>query len=495
MIHIQCSAAFYFDGGEKSKINAPRPFTVCSMKTMFEASLSRRRVLHGAGIMGVAALAGASGQARAENPTPVDHTIRIAPLALEIAPGKVIKTTGYNGTVPGPTLRLREGKPVTIKVINDSGYPNLVHWHSLMIPSVQDGAMEEGSPIIPPGQSLTYAFTPKPTGTRWYHSHAMAMANLHRSTYTGEFGFLIVEPENDPGRYDREVLLAARRWEGSWVSVPDFSSSTPDDNGLVVRYHAATLGERMLGHGEPIRVRQNERILFRLLNASPTMPVSLALPGHRFTVVALDGNPIPTPAPVDTVTLDVAERADVIVEMNNPGVWVLGATDPMDRNMGMGIVVEYENCDGEARWIQPTHVAWDYKLFGRPGPSAIPDETIHLKFAKILGGRGHLNRWTINGKSWPETKELFTVQRGKRYRLVLINNSQATHPVHLHRHNFEITKVGDTITSGLMKDTISMPGFTTAEVDFVADNPGKTMFHCHHQDHLDEGFAGVFTYA
>jgi FtsP/CotA-like multicopper oxidase with cupredoxin domain len=176
----------------------------------------------------------------------------------------------------------------------------------------------------------------------------MAMTDLTRSTYSGEFGFLIIEPAaGEPGRYDREVLLAARRWEGSWVSMQDMRKGPPPDNGLEVMYHSATLGERMLGHDEPMRVHQGERVLFRLLNASATMDVSLALSGHRFTVVALDGNPVPTPATVDVLKLDVAERADVIVEMNNPGIWVFGSTDDEDRNMGMGVVIEYENRQGE----------------------------------------------------------------------------------------------------------------------------------------------------
>jgi FtsP/CotA-like multicopper oxidase with cupredoxin domain len=128
-------------------------------------------------------LARAAGDSSASK---ADHTIRIAPLSLELAPGRTIRTTGYNGQVPGPVLRLREGQPVTINVVNDAGYPDLVHWHGLYIPADQDGATEEGSPIIPVGQSLTYAFTPKPSGTRWYHSHAMAMTDLSRSTYSGE---------------------------------------------------------------------------------------------------------------------------------------------------------------------------------------------------------------------------------------------------------------------------------------------------------------------
>jgi FtsP/CotA-like multicopper oxidase with cupredoxin domain len=454
------------------------------------AGITRRALLAGAS---AASVAGRMSSAQAAPQT--DYTLRIGPVSLEIAPGKTIKTSGYNGTVPGPLLRLREGKPVTINVINDAGYPDIVHWHGLYLPALQDGATEEGSPIIPMGQSRIYSFTPKPAGTRWYHSHAMAMTDLTRSTYSGEFGFLIVEPAaGEPGRYDREVLLAARRWEGSWVSIQDLRKGPPPDNGLEVMYQSATLGERMLGHGEPIRVRRGERVLFRLLNASATMGVALALPGHRFSVIALDGNPVPTPASVDVLQLDVAERADVIVEMNNPGVWVFGSIDDMDRTMGMGVVIEYENEKGEPQWLGPPRLPWNYAKFARTTPAAEPDATINLTFEKIPGGHGGYNRWTINGKSWPDTNPLFTVQEGKRYRLVMNNNSGDTHPVHTHRHTFEVTKVGGVSISGLMKDTLSLLRRSTAEIDFIANDPGPTFFHCHHQDHMDEGFAGLITY-
>jgi FtsP/CotA-like multicopper oxidase with cupredoxin domain len=259
-------------------------------------------------------------------------------------------------------------------------------------------------------------------------------------------------------------------------------------------FHAATLGDRMLGHGEPIRVREGERVLFRILNANASMGTSFALSGHRFRVIALDGNAVPTEAIVDELKLDVAERADVIVEMNNPGVWVFGSTDDDDREMGMGVVVEYENRRGEPQWVQPPKTPWDYGVFARNEAPRPPDETISLKFEKVLGGRGGYNRWTINGKSWPDTNPLFTVQKGKRYRLVMDNDSGDEHPLHMHRHTFEVTKVNDNPMSGLMKDTISMPRYSKAEIDFVADDPGPTFFHCHHQDHMDEGFAGLIAY-
>jgi FtsP/CotA-like multicopper oxidase with cupredoxin domain len=308
------------------------------------------------------------------------------------------------------------------------------------------------------------------------------------------YGFLIVEPANDPGRYDQEVLLAAHHWDGRWVSLQDIRPGPPPDNGLEVVYSAASFNDKMLGYGEPVRVRQGERVLFRLLNASPTENVNLALPGHRFTVVALDGNPVPAYRAIDTVFLAPAERADVIVEMNQPGVWILGAVSEEDRNKGLGIVIEYAGARGDPQWSAPPGTGWDYTIFGNDQPGPAPDERIDLLFEKVPGGRGGYNRWTINGKSWPSTNPLFSTQPGRRYRLAMTNKSGDNHPVHLHRHTFELTKVGDKTTAGVMKDTINMTRFSTVEIDFVANDPGPTLLHCHHQDHQDEGFMGLMTY-
>jgi FtsP/CotA-like multicopper oxidase with cupredoxin domain len=108
---------------------------------------------------------------------------------------------------------------------------------------------------------------------------------------------------------------------------------------------------------------EGERVLFRLLNASPTENITLALPGHRFTVIALDGNPVPTQRSIDTLFLAPAERADVIVEMNRPGVWILGGIKDEDRKMGLGVVVEYANQRGEPQWSSPPNSQWDYTIF------------------------------------------------------------------------------------------------------------------------------------
>jgi FtsP/CotA-like multicopper oxidase with cupredoxin domain len=373
---------------------------------------------------------------------------------------------------------------------NDTDVDDIVHWHGLYVPAEVDGAMEEGSPMVERGAVRRYTFTPKPTGTRWYHGHDVAGTDLRRSVYAGMYGFLIVEPARDPGRYDQEVLLAAHHWQGSWVSMQDIRRGP----GLEVLYAAASFNDKMLGHGEAIRVREGQRVLFRLLNASATENVTLALPGHRFTVIALDGNPVPSQRAVDTLFLAPAERADAIVEMTQPGIWILGGTRDEDRRLGLGIVVEYANQRGEPRWSPPPSAPWDYTIFGHEQSVPAPDERLELRFEKVPGGRGGYNRWTINGASWPNTNPLFTTERGKRYRLAMTNKSGDNHPVHLHRHTFEVTKVGDKTTAGVMKDTINMTRFSTVEIDFIADDPGPSLFHCHHQDHQDEGFMGLMTY-
>jgi FtsP/CotA-like multicopper oxidase with cupredoxin domain len=453
----------------------------------------RRGFLIGAGAAGMTAGTG-MGLAYTQIAAKPDYSLRIAPMRLELAPGKVIDTYGYNGSVPGPVLRLREGQLVSIDISNDTDIDDVIHWHGLYVPANADGAVEEGSPIIPHGETRRYNFTAKPSGTRWYHSHDMAHTDLTRSLYAGLYGFLIITPAADPARYDREVLLAAHHWEGSWVSLQDIRKGPPPDNGLEVVYKSASFNDRMLGHGEPVRVREGERVLFRLLNASATENVSLTLPGHMFTVVSLDGNPVPSQQPVETVFLAPAERADAIVEMNRPGVWVLGSIKDEDRNMGLGVVIEYANQRGEPQWSAPSNPRWDYTRFGVARTLPNPDERLELVFEKVPGGRGGYNRWTINGKSWPNTNSLFTTEQGKRYRLAMTNKSGDNHPVHIHRHTFEVTKVGDRSTAGLMKDTINMDRFSTVEIDFTADDPGPTLLHCHHQDHQDEGFMGLVTY-
>jgi FtsP/CotA-like multicopper oxidase with cupredoxin domain len=133
-------------------------------------------------------------------------------------------------------------------------------------------------------------------------------------------------------------------------------------------------------------------------------------------------------------------------------------------------------------------------LFGSDRQAPEPDHTFEMKFQKIPGNRKDFNHWTINGKSFPDIEKL-RLEKGKRYRLSFNNDSGDIHPLHLHRHTFEITQFGGKPMSSLMKDVISVNRRSTAAVDFVANNPGLTLFHCHMQLHMDFGFMQLLDYA
>ena len=212
----------------------------------------------------------------------------------------------------------------------------------------------------------------------------------------------------------------------------------------------------MLGFGEPIRVRQQERVLFHILNASATLMHTLAFPGHRFLVMALDGNPVPSPKLVDTLRLGPAERVDAIVVMDRPGVWVLGEMDDGIRKAGMGIVIEYEGRSGEPQWSAPSDVDFRYELFGdvpSDAASNSEDVSVPLAFRPKFKGYGDFDHWTINGVSWPQTSPV-QLHEGARYRLVFDNQSDDIHPVHLHRHTFEVKQINGKPTQGILKDVL-----------------------------------------
>ena len=435
---------------------------------------------------------------------PADVTLRIGNVLADIAKDHTVSTIGYNGAVPGPVIRLHEGVPVVVDLFNDTDAAELVHWHGQILPADVDGAAEEKSLQVPPHGHLRYRMTPQPAGARFVHSHTMPMSDLSRGTYTGQFGFVYIEPKNNPGQYDQEVFLATHEWEPFFTSAeeePDEETKReaearkkPDEkpNGWEIGYQRFTINGKALGFGEPVRVKEGQRVLFHILNASATENIELAFAGHEFQVVALDGNSVPNPQKVQVLELGTAERISAVVEMKNPGVWVLGTPRDDDRTNGLGIVVEYANKTGMPRWIKPPKSTWDYTVFGGTKAAPEPQETISLQFGKINGGTRGFNQWTINGKSFDEKDSPHMLRKGASYRLIFDNQTDDSHPVHLHRNSFELTSVHGKATSGILKDVVLVKGFKTIQATFVPAMDGLTLFHCHQQLHMDYGFKYLF---
>lgn len=422
-----------------------------------------------------------------------DVTIEIAPYTLEASPKHHFRTIAYNGQIPGPLLRMTQGRQQTVEVRNLTADPEIVHWHGLYLPSEVDGAMEEGTPMIAPGATVRFSIKPDPPGFRWFHTHTFAGNNLARAQYSGQHGFLMIEPRENPASYDREIFLGLHDWGGHFAG--------GDDGFMKPQYEVSTINGKMLDFGEPLRVKQGERVLMHLLNSSPTEVHWIALAGHSFHVISLDGNPVPQPQTVPMLRLAPAERVSAIVDMNTPGVWILGEVRKHIREAGMGIVLEYAGATGKPQWTQPADLVWNYRQFAASGEittganSASAATRIDLAFDSKFQGHGNEELWRINGKSYPHTDEP-ALKAGQRYRLVLKNLSMDDHPMHLHRHTFEVRQVdGSPELHGLNKDVVLVPAKSTAEVEFVANNPGRTLFHCHQQDHMDRGFMMVFRYA
>ena len=361
-----------------------------------------------------------------------DITVEIAPYLLEASAKHRFQTIAYNGQVPGPLLRMKQGREITVEVRNNSPDPEVVHWHGLFLPPEVDGAMEEGTPMIAPGASARYTFTPDPAGFRWFHTHTVAGKDLRKGQFSGQHGFLMIEP-SDPASlpaFDREIFVALHDWGGREMA--------SDDGSMMPAYEVSTINGKMLGFGEPLKVKQGERILLHVLNSSPTDVHWIALAGHTFQVIALDGNPVPHPQIVAMLRLAPAERVSAIVQMNAPGIWVLGEVRKHVQAAGMGIVLEYANATGPPKWLQPPDLVWDYAQFAGPAGEAngTPKPTneegaieIPLTFDSKFEGHGNPEIWRINGRSYPQTEEPM-IEAGKRYRLVMKNLStrRPSHP-------------------------------------------------------------------
>ena len=171
-------------------------------------------------------------------------------------------------------------------------------------------------------------------------------------------------------------------------------------------------------------------------------------------------------------------------------MWILGDLDDDDRTRGMGIVVEFAGAVGRPRWEKPKLDTWNYTMFGK-GTATAPDETIDMLFEKNNAALNGFNQWTINGTAFSMDKmtPLFHISKGRRYRVRMRNASDDIHPVHLHRHSLRADshrRPAD--CRRRMKDLVMLGGYQDIEFDFIADNPGMTLFHCHQQLHMDFGF-------
>ena len=437
----------------------------------------------------------------------------------ELAPGKVIKGMAYNGQIPGPELRLREGERVRIVLKNSLPEPTTIHWHGVDVPNPMDGVPGITQKPVQPGETFVYEFEARPAGTRWYHTHFQE----HRQLDLGLYAPLIIEPAGpDPFPFDREYTLVLDDWAtGTGRPLPSTREGTAGGRGGMGGMMGGGMGrmmEGMMGRGmggmmgggqhpaydvmtingkafpaaQPLRVRKGERVRLRLINASADHSHVIRLGGHRLRVTHTDGNPLLQAMEVDAVPIVPSERYDVLLAADRPGAWFLYCAEPGHAVAGEQVLVLYEGHERDRAEPPVEGVAgltlWRYDL-GR-GREILPrawgqERTFDLT---LSGGMMGSEVWTINDERYPHTEPL-RMRKGDRVRIRFRNMSMEAHPMHLHGQSFKVLAVnGQRLAAPIVKDSVDVEAHMgSVVIEFTAHNPGDWFLHCHKPMHMEGG--------
>jgi FtsP/CotA-like multicopper oxidase with cupredoxin domain len=379
---------------------------------------------------------------------------------IRLASGRRIDAWTFNGRVPGPEIRVRQGDLVEATLVNediDDGVT--IHWHGVDVPNAEDGVAGVTQNAVMPGERYTYRFRAEQLGTFWYHSHQVSSEQVRRGLYGG----FVILPRTPPAGRAVDLTTIAH----------DFGSTL----ALGVEDGVA---KRPVAPGTPVRLR--------LVNSNNT-PERFVLTGTPFRVVGIDGTEVNGPTPIAGRALNVGggARYDVAFDMPAGGVrlgvegssaaLVLGRSDELDS-------------------AQPSvGLVFDPARYGRPRPTSLGSTTrwdrsfvldIGRRIGFIDGRPGY--HWSINGKLYPETP-MYIVRPGDRVKMTIRNRTGKVHPMHLHGHHLLVlSRDGKPVTgSPWWVDTLNVLADEDYVVAFRADNPGIWMDHCHNLKHARDG--------
>lgn len=439
-----------------------------------------------------------------------EYTLTSAPMTFSPAANVHFNGAAYNGTIPGPLLRVRRGQRLRVHYVNNDAEPATIHWHGFVLPNDMDGVEGVTQKPVPHGKSFLYDFVADPTGTRWYHDH------LGGGIPRGLFGMIIVDdPDEKPA--DAEFALvfhdvpnmdsmnAAMKGVSKAPMVDPIGSQemlemhADDKMGDEISYTAHCINGKAYPDTQKLAVKVGQRVRLRVLNANPTQTRYVRLAGHRLTVTHSDGNPLPQPIDVDALRIGVGERYDAWFEVTQPGAWLLQGLSSDALAYQQAAVVYTPGMENASPQSSPQTLdgvdAFSYVKAAGTGSPALSAPTHRFEFT-LGGGKYASDKWTINGKTYPNTPKIY-VKRNDTVEVHFKNTTDMEHPMHLHGHVFHLTEVDGThLARPLAKDTtLVKPYDGTITWRFAATSPaGRWLLHCHNEVHMMDGMMTEVVY-
>lgn len=395
--------------------------------------------------------------------------ITLRPEAVEtMVAGHRLPMLAFNGQVPGPEIRLRQGDAAHIRLDNGLRDGALVHWHGLRVPNRMDGVNVLTQDVVNPGDSFDYRFDVRDAGTYWYHSHYLSYEQVSR----GLFGAFIVEERNPPEvDHDITVQLFDMLLDAEGYFEDSFDPAQFATAGRLGNVTTAILSRD--------HVRLGDRLRLRVINPSIDRIYRLELSGLDGRIVALDGMPLETPQVLGLMVLAPGQRCDVIAD-------VTGAVALRDTYDGAGDLLGRIALDGERPRTQSAIPRLPAPRVAKPGT---PAAMVALNLQGGAGAPAHrgTGTWALNDTSGLPAEPLLSVHRGTTVQIDLANQTDFPHVMHLHGHHFhEVTQAGQ---PGPLRDSALLAGGETRSIIAVLDNPGAWMLHCHMLSHQADGMA------
>lgn len=440
-------------------------------------------------IAGMAASAAIPAMARAKPDLP---TITAREGMLRLAPPDYPETAiwGFDGGVPGPLIRLEQGKRLRRRLVNELSQPTAIHWHGVRVDNAMDGVPGLTMDAVPTGGHFDYDFRLPDAGTYWYHSHNQSAEQVARGLY----GPLIIEEPDEPD-VDHDVIVVVDDWR-----VTETAQIHESFGQLHDLSHAGRLGNYV--HLEmfprPDRLQQNDRLRLRFINPSTDRILHLKLLGMDGWVMALDGMPLEEPQPLDNILLAPAQRMDVCVDVTSDTGEALIVQQERDSGI---VLAEFAVENASARSRRPAPVP----LPPNPVQKAIVGEDTRREPMVMEGGAmgglregtykgqrlsmrelvDHGQVWTLNGVAGLPEDPWIRLSQGETVQIPLINDTAFPHAMHLHGHHFREVLSGGRY--GPLRDTLLVDPGQRSDIAFVADNPGKWLLHCHMLSHQTAG--------